>query len=136
MRSCENKILVAWAMRFDGYRYQVDTGFDPNQFWDRYRETDSLDGAKLLDCLAAFFFWQRFLFKFGGESEAKTGPHWRFFRRLFLLTADLNVPQRYRGNESYSPEWYEKWDRDFRSHRDEQVRFVQKIHEATEYSID
>lgn len=133
--SRERKILSAWALRFDGHKCREETGFDDGAFTKRFFETGNLEWAKPLDCLTMFCLLQRWLFKWGGDQLPLNHPDWRLFRELFLHTAALDVPPRYQGDpETSLPEWYERWDREYRMHRDEHLQFVRAIHEATEYS--
>ena len=130
----ENAILCAWALRFDGNKYREDTHFDEGALMKRFFANGTLDWAQPLECLAAFYLLQRWLFKWGGERLPRNHPDWRIFRELFLRTAKLDVPPAYRGDPATSPpEWYEKWDRSYRRHREEHVEFVRAIHEATRY---
>ncbi len=129
----EDDVLISWGMRFDGYLYQRDTGFDPDRFNEKFFEEDSLDWAEPLDCLAAFFCLQRYLYKFGGERLEKTSPEWRMFRKLFLDTARIDVPERYRGSELWYGEWYERWLAQSAPQLEQHVSLIERIDRETIY---
>ncbi|MFW5683037.1 MAG: hypothetical protein ACOC1G_08545 [Phycisphaeraceae bacterium] len=135
-RVLEDAIITAYALRFDGYAYQEETGFDG--VYDR-------DGRKLsrnffdhgtlpdnhLERLAFFFKMQRFLCKWGGEMLPQQGGYWRLYRTLFLDLADADIPPRFRLEDRYA-----KWEEDFMPHHDASVALVRRIHETTAYAED
>lgn len=134
-RQQENEILMRWALRFDGYLYREETKFDTSEFADRFFTTWTLTWAKPMDCLAAFFLWQRFLGKWGGETLPLNNRHWRLYRELFLCTAHLEVPPSYR-REPWTAECYQIWEEECARKREEHLEIVRKVHARTRYSIE
>lgn len=129
----ESEILMRWALRFDGHLYREETRFDTSDFADRFFSTWTLEWADRMDCLAAFFLWQRYLYKWGGESLPLNNRHWRLFRELFLHTAHLEVPAQYH-RDPWVGECYRIWKETCSRHREEHLAIVGKIHERTRYS--
>ncbi|MBA2436349.1 MAG: hypothetical protein H0V54_14935 [Chthoniobacterales bacterium] len=134
MKECE--ILMRWALRFDGEKYRQNTGFKPGEFAERFFVTWTLTWADPLDCLAAFYLWQRFLMKWGGERLPSSNRHWGLFRALFLHTARMDVPERYQGGDDWNGECYRIWRRDWGQHVEEHLEIVCKIHEGKRYSTE
>jgi hypothetical protein len=130
----EDDVLICWAMRFDGYLYQEDTGFEPDVFSKRFFRTNSLEWAEPLDCLAAFFFLQRFLYKFGGEHLEKGSAECRLFRKLFLHTAKFDIPERYRGSNLWYPQWYRQWLAEGLPCAEAHLSLIEAIDRDTAYS--
>lgn len=132
----EREILMRWALRFDGHKYREETGLDPIGFADQYFARWSLEGAAPLDCLAAFYLLQRFLYKWGGDYLADDDRHWRLFRELFLHTARMEVPERYRGGDDWNGDCYRDWDLNFRGRLEEHLDVVRRVHKAIRYSTE
>jgi hypothetical protein len=126
----ENGILSACALRFDGYKYQEATRYDPasalNDFW-RTGEWPS-DPLKQL---ASFFFLQRFLCKWGGETLPKNCKYWQAYRSLFLLVNTYDIPKTYRISD-----WFERWQADFKPQLALYVVLIHEIHSSTLYNDD
>lgn len=123
----EMEILTAWALRFDGYAYEAETGFILAD-----GSTDYADHGRLPDDplrrLAILFALQRWLGKWGGEYEPLHGRTWRRFRELFLVTTDVEVPERYRMSK-----WYEPWEREWLPRAATDVAFIARIHAGMTY---
>ena len=120
----EREIPDAWALRFDGYKYVEETGFDHLRAFERL-DAEDVYPDRPEEQLALFFLLQRFLGKWGGERSSEQGRDWRHFRELFLMTHSYEVPARYRMDG-----WYERWARDCRPHAGEHVALVGRIHET------
>ena len=105
----EDEILTAWALRFDGYRHCEQTGWKDE---DRIAVTDALTEnltipSDRLRQFTLFFFLQRDLCKWDGETLPDTCQEWIAYRTLFLLTAFEDVPLEFQ-HESYR-EWKATW---------------------------
>lgn len=77
----EREITTCCALRFDGYKYQKETGFNPSLTFDKLflgEEVGELDG------LAAMFFLQRGLCKWSLVYETEDSKYYKLYRKLFL----------------------------------------------------
>ena len=100
-------ILTTCALRFQGWRYQEETGFDQAAAFDRYFETGNwslTDNEKL----AAFFLLQRGLSKWDLVTEPKQSRWWQAFRSLFLEVVHLPLPPKYR-DDDYATRWEQRY---------------------------
>jgi hypothetical protein len=95
-----NDIMNACALRFDGYKYQQQTGFDPKKATAQYLTTRKWD-LQPLEKLATFFFLQRALNKFDLQYEPRDGKYWQAFESLFDECKDVEIPEEYRQDEYY-----------------------------------
>jgi hypothetical protein len=130
----EDDVLIACALRFDGYRYGEQTGFchGPDG-WEleeagRRLLTDGPGALAPEEQLTLFFLLQRFLYKWGGEYEPRHGWYWRLFRSLYLLVYDYPVAAEYRHGE-----YTDRWDAEYRPRLGECVALVRRMHEQTQY---
>ncbi|WP_131474256.1 hypothetical protein [Fischerella thermalis] len=103
-----NKINVC-ALRFDGYKYQKQTGFNPQEATTQYLATRKWD-LEPLEKLATFFFLQRSLNKFDLQYEPRDGQYWQALESLFDECKDLEIPEEYRQNT-----YYEAWKKNSKS---------------------
>ena len=98
MDNNESDILIAYALRFDGYAHE----FSGDSQQDVLRHELSLaveDGIYPEDPiiqLRCLFSLQRDLCKLGGETLPECSAEWRAYRMLFLMTALAAVPEDYR----------------------------------------
>lgn len=123
----EDDILIAWALRFDGYKYLNERNFDHQAAVSHYLQTGDWN-ISLLEQLTVFFLLQRFLYKWGGETLPKDSQHWRAFRSLFLLTYAAEAPIEYRHDE-----YYDKWEWEYQPYQAMYAAQIQSVHEATGY---
>lgn len=128
-RSIESEILTAGALRFDGYKYAEQSGFDLDQASEEYFRSGKLPESEL-EQMTMCFLLQRFLMKWGGEYLSERSRTWKLFRYCFLNTCNLNVPLKYR---SWSHSWYRRWEREYLPKWQECITIVQLIHESTGY---
>jgi hypothetical protein len=120
----EDDILSACALRFDGYKYQKATRYDPASVLGDFFKTGQWPSDPLKQ-LASFFFLQRFLCKWGGEYLPKNCKYWQAYRSLFLLVNTYDIPKTYRISECF-----ERWQADFEPRLVEYVALIQQIHSS------
>ena len=116
----ESEITTCCALRFDGYKYEQETAFNQDLTFDKLflgEEVGELDG------LAAMFFLQRGLFKWGLVYETEDGKYYKLYRKLFLEYVDSEIPAQYRNEE-----WYKRWQDEYKPHIVEIKKFVQNIY--------
>jgi len=123
----EDDILIACALRFDGYRYLQDHPFDHERALADYRKTGEWHIAPL-EQLTVFHLLQRFLYKWGGETLLRTSAMWKAFRSLFLLVCEYEIPEQYRNRE-----YYDQWLQRYAPHLADHAALVRGIHESTGY---
>ncbi|MCL6431438.1 MAG: hypothetical protein K6V36_11370 [Anaerolineae bacterium] len=124
----EHEILRLCALRFDGWKYMRDTGFDWHEALQRYFTAGTYP-SKREEQLCLFFMLQRAPYKWWDWGSVPLHrPHWRLFRSLFLLVHDYDVPQEYRQDD-----WSEAWERRIRPRLRECVDLARRIHDATQY---
>lgn len=125
----EEEILTACALRFDGYKYCDEAGFDYNKALDDYFASERWDIAPL-EQLATFFMLQKGLCKWNLVYEPQDGKYWKAFRELFLLTCKHEVPKVYQ-QQPYCRTWRER----FAQHLPALVEHIKNIHRNTQYVI-
>ncbi len=96
-----NEVLVALALRFDGYKYVETRGGDKSlSCWsEQYVRTLKMSSHPNKNH-AIFFILQRFLYKWGGETLSNESRHQLAFRLLFLHLYRDPVPPKYAANWS------------------------------------
>lgn len=127
----ETDILTACALRFDGYGYSEDHGFDMPAVLRKCRTRKSLEALSSEDQRALLFFCQRTVRWLEQDSTLpRADGFFRKYRDLFLRVAHLAVPEDYlvREFEESFP-----WDSLPGAMRTECVEFVRAIHNATTY---
>jgi len=128
----EDDVLTSFALRFDGYKYQKDSGFEFRLPGPSDPPTD-LDSLSTIERMTALFMMQRYLYKWGGEDEPQHGRAWQAFRQLFLMTCREEVPETYRARHSPGyDDWADKWSRAIA----EAEATVKRIHRSTTYNPD
>lgn len=123
----EDDILIACALRLDGYKYQDEHNFDHQAAMDHFFQSGEWNISPL-EQLTVFFLLQRYLYKWGGEYLTKNSQEWRAFRSLFLATHAHDIPAEYR-----YPEYYASWEREYLPHLAAYVAQIQSIHDSTKY---
>jgi hypothetical protein len=123
----EDDILVAWALRFDGWKYCEQTSWAEE---DRLRATDLfvdtlVPPADPLKQLAVFFMLQRYLYKWGGETLSHRSKEWKAFRTLFLMTANYDVDPRWQAEE-----WYVTWEKQYHRRADSCIGLIARAHSS------
>ena len=116
----EREITTCCALRFDGYKYEQETAFNQDLTFDKLflgEEVGELDG------LAAMFFLQRGLCKWGLVYETEDSKYYKLYRKLFLEYVDSEIPAQYRNEE-----WYNRWQDEYKPHIVEIKKFVQNIY--------
>jgi hypothetical protein len=124
----EDAILTCCALRFDGYKYAEEQGFQSDALVDQYLQTSKWHGTEL-ELLATFFHLQRALFKWGLVYETSESPYWRAFRELFLQLYSAEIPEQYQMTE-----YYGEWIEDFQPRLAQCVAVVRETHETTTYA--
>lgn len=116
----EDEILTACALRFDGYKYQTQTGFDPRIAIANYFQEGQwqLEPNQLL---ATFFFLQRSLYKYDLQQEPKDSKFRKAFRSLFFECADLDIPSQYQQSE-----YYQNWESRYKPNVEELKKLISK----------
>ena len=125
----EDDILIACALRFDGYKYREMAGFDEEKPLQRFFETSRWDLTPL-EQMTTFFILQRGLYKWGLEHEPRDGRYWKAFRTLFLLSYGHRIPHAFRPTD---PDLYARWKYRFVPRLAECVAVVRRVHDTTEY---
>ncbi len=125
----EDDILIACALRFDGYKYREMAGFDEEKPLRQFFKTGRWN-ASPAEQMTTFFILQRGLYKWGLENEPRDGKYWKAFRSLFLLSHGHRVPHAFRPRDL---DLYTKWKLRFVPRLAEVVAFVREIHERTAY---
>jgi len=125
----EKEVLSCAALRFDGYKYEQETGFDWDKACEVFFQTGELPKSKM-EQMALFYMLQRFLFKWGGEMLSHEDPHWKLFRTLFLSVCTAYAPPYYRVTFTDA---YDRWPRDFFPRLKEYKAIVDLIHRNTHY---
>jgi hypothetical protein len=100
----DDNILTACALRFDGYKYQRQTGFDPKQATATFFSTQRWE-LEPLEKLATFFLLQRSLYKYDLQYEPEDNKFRKAFRSLFSECVDLDIPLEYQQKE-----YYQNWE--------------------------
>ena len=124
----EETILICCALRFDGYKYAEEHGFNPEGPVHQYLQTGKWNGAEL-ELLAVFFHLQRALFKWSLVYETSESPYWRAFRELFLQLYAAEIPEPYQ-----MLKYHDKWIKDFQPQLAQCVAVVREKHETTTYA--
>lgn len=102
--STVDEVLVACALRFDGYRYEQWSGRKLVDLVETFETTFRLDDDERANH-AAFFALQRFLYKWGGEQLGPDARERQAFAFLFLHLYRLEI------DPSDAMEGYDKaWD--------------------------
>ena len=128
----EDDVLIPAALRFDGYAYMDETGVDPRALVQHFQDHGTWPTGDELDLLSALFMMQRWLYKWGGETQGRDTADWQAVCELFLATWNVDVPERFRLQDV----WADRWDERIRPRRAECVATVRGIHEATRYRGD
>ncbi|MBA2244794.1 MAG: hypothetical protein H0W11_07545 [Gemmatimonadetes bacterium] len=130
----EDEILAACALRFHGYRYAEDTGFDMAAARDECERTNRYDHLSLPEQMAVLFFIQRTVRWVEQDAPLpRDGSLFRAYRELFLHVADQEVPAEYRiGRDDSDFSWGSR----FEPMTAEHIALVRRIHESTRYSDD
>ena len=128
----EDEILIACALRFDGYKYREMAGFNEERPLRQFFETGRWDLTPL-EQMTTFFILQRGLYKWGLESEPRGGQYWKAFRSLFLLSYGHRIPHAFR---PIDPDLYPRWKYRFVPRLAERVSLVRSIHDSTAYRSD
>lgn len=126
MRFDESEIISACALRFDGYKYLEETGFDVDEALAYFFLTGGWN-IRPIEQLAVFFILQR-AFRQNLEYEPENGRYWRAFRQLFLEVCEFNVSEHYR-----HPTCYRRWEEKFEPYLSESVKLIGKIHKNMLY---
>lgn len=132
----EDAILIPAALRFDGWKYLRDheAEGDTSRYFEEPVQEFFQSGEwpeDPLEQLAAFFGLQRGLYKWGLEHEPRDGRYWQAFRSLFLLTAEQDVPVRYR-----HPEFWSRWEREILPRLGDSVTLIRDTHLSTSYRTE
>ena len=127
----EDEILIACALRFDGYKYRETAGFDEEPPLREFFRTGRWSLTPL-EQMTTFFMLQRGLYKWGLEYEPRNGRYWKAFRSLFLLSHGHRVPRAFRPSD---PDLYARWKYRFVPRLADCVSVVRKIHESTDYGL-
>ena len=125
----EDPILIACALRFDGWRYIERMGFDHVGACEAFITTGVIP-ALVGERMAVFFGLQRYLYKWGGEMEPRNGRYWRAFRAFFLLTCADPVPDGY-AFPPLTDQW--DWNRTYAGAVIKVASWIQHIHDGTAY---
>lgn len=125
LKAREDDILIAWALRFDGYKYREEHAEEVER--TNVLEKETIRDDPLLR-MTHFFLLQRYLMKWGGEYEPFHGKAWRIFRSLFLMIANQPVPLAYR-----YPDCYEKWLNNYEPCTFSCEAVIRSIHERIDY---
>ncbi|MEI8196477.1 MAG: DUF1156 domain-containing protein, partial [Phycisphaerae bacterium] len=123
----EDYILTTCALRFDGWKYVKQCGFDYKTALERFFATGQWPELRDQQ-LTMFFMLQRYLMKWGGEQLPKSSSDWRAFRDLYLKVHEYRVPLVYRQEE-----YHTEWQREYYPHLAECTRLIRRIHETTAY---
>jgi len=122
-----DEVLTLCALRFDGYRYLEDTGFDAEAAIDAYMETEMWDRCDE-EKLCVFFILQRCLCKWSLVYEPPNGRYWRVFRQMFFEVVELEVPEKYA-----EPNWMADWVEHYEWRRAKAISSVRRSHSAYKY---
>ena len=122
-----SEILNDTALRFDGYKYLEETGFDTNVAIEQLHEDLPTDWDDLQK-LAVFFVLQRSLCKWSLVYEPDNGKYWRLFRDMFFDIVEIDFPAQYKFDE-----WYRQWDERYAAQWPEAIECVRKIHNSIQY---
>ena len=125
-----SEILTYTALRFDGYKYLEETGFDTNVAIDQLHE-DLLTDWDDLQKLAIFFILQRSLCKWSLVYEPDNGKYWRLFREMFFDILEIELPEEYKSHE-----WFSKWEERYAARWPDALECVRKKHNSTKYDDD
>lgn len=126
----EADILTNCALRFDGYKYAEQTGFDHQPLLSTFFKTGEWCGSDA-ELLATFFILQRRLCKWDLAYMPTHAKHWRAFRELFLRVCALEVPAEYRSQDLLG--FNMRWSRDYASQLDRCIAYIRHIHATTAY---
>lgn len=123
----ENEWLSQCALRFDGYAFACDHGFEPQPYhFCRELLSGNLPLTSTGERMAAMFMLQRCLMKEGVSS--KTDEGWKLFRELFLKLADESVPSRYEAQQ-----WHRDWVEKFVPVLSAGKALIQQLHTSCVY---
>lgn len=127
----EDRILIACALRFDGYYYREAYPFDEEGITRNFFATGVWE-ASLPQQMTLFFLMQRWLYKWGGEYESNVGRYWRAFRELFLNVYRHDIPDGCRTQDEY----LDMWDTQYRPHLDAVEAYMRTLHTNLPYDDD
>lgn len=125
----EQSILNNCALRFDGYKYLAHHPFDYEDALEQYKRTGAWSHLDEHQKLAAFFFLQRYLAKWGGEYLSLRSLTWRGFRELFLEVWHVKTPPDFRLED-----WAQAWDERTAQEQEAAAAIVRAVHESTDYA--
>ena len=120
-------ILIDCALRFDGYLYLEETGFDTNQAIQDLA-SDVKNTWNELETLAVFFILQRSLCKWSLVYEPSNGKYWRLFCEMFFEVVHIPIPSGYEDRERHA-----KWESLYSPRLDEVIKCVQKHYDSTQW---
>lgn len=123
----EDDILIACALRVNGYTYAESKNLDISHFYEKL-EKQGMEGLTAFEKMLTLFAMQRYLYKWGGEYQVRQSRIWQQFRELFLSVADCEVPEPYRDEQLYP-----RWCQEFVPRLQECIHVVREIHESSEY---
>lgn len=123
----EDDILIACALRLNGYTYAESQNLEIGQFYEKLEEK-GMDYLTTIEKMVTFFAMQRYLYKWGGEFLVRQSRVWRQFRELFLSVAECEAPELYRDGD-----YYRRWSDEYEPRIQECIHVVREIHESTEY---
>jgi hypothetical protein len=126
----ESEILSCCALRFDGWGYYSQHGFDQRKALDNFFESGKWN-LSALERLCMFFLLHRSLFWMDLTDEPKDGRHWQAFRHLFLNVAPLNTPEEYRIAKHAV-----RWESEYQLRLSEVIDFIREIHERYDSNHD
>lgn len=121
--STEPEILTAWALRFDGYRYMKETGFERPDDYVIRMGTPGWNFAPLEE-LAIFFVHQRLVMKWSA-SRPDGRSEWQFLRQIFLHVYDQEIPEKWRVEP-----YYEDWERHHAPHAELEREVILQRYQA------
>ncbi len=123
----ESQILTECALRFDGYKYIEQVWQNRHEVFQAWFDEDVIP-LEPNDQMAMFFRLQRYLSKWGGETEPPNGKAWRIFRTLFLRVVNIPVPLEFQFGDIYL-----NWLYNYEPCRRQCIDIVKQVHETIDY---
>lgn len=127
--------MTTCALRFDGYTFMEETGFDHRAALDTFYQTGEWNHLTLPQQMSAYFLLQRYLNKWGGEMLPHESKERGAYHSLFLVVCREAPPEQSKTDFDTQP-YLSEWERRFVPQLDAIEAAIRREHEATVYETE